>query len=159
MEWVCLDSDWDLICALDAERQNAKRNYRSGLHLSKHSTWLVGLAAEVAISRLTGQPIDETLRPCGDNGKDFACDFGSVDVKGTVYISDPDLVTFPDKAESDYYQLVAVDIGSRRARPVGWATAGEVREAPLHDYGHGERRRLKSHELHPGIVPSMEWHA
>lgn len=158
LQWVDLSAEWPRIVELDEERQTAKKNYKSGLHLSRYSTWLVGLAAEVAISKLTGQPVDEALRPEGDKGQDFICDFGKVDVKGTVYISDPDLVAFPNKRhEADYYQLVAVDVENKRARPVGWASTLDVHNADRHDYGHGERLRLKSEQLIPGVIPSMEW--
>ena len=156
--WIDLSAEWPRILELDSQRQAAKRHYASGLHLSKHSTWLVGLAAEVAVSKTCGQPVDETLRPEGDGGKDFTCDFGPVDVKGNVYYDDPYLVTFLEPRHwSSYYQLVGVDIANRRARIVGWATKDEVKSGEVFDFGHGPRLRLASSELHPGLVPSMEW--
>lgn len=156
--WIHLAAEWPRITELDLQRQEAKRLYSSGLHLSKHSTWLVGLAAEVAVSKSCGQPVDERLIPEGDGGKDFVCDFGPVDVKGNAHYRDPYLVAFLEPRHwSSYYQLVGVDVRNRRARIVGWATKAELQAGEVFDFGHGPRLRLASSELHPGLIPSMEW--
>jgi len=157
-QWIDLSQHWQRIALLDQERQHQKRNYASGLHLSKHSTWLVGLAGEVAVSLACGQPIDEELRPEGDNGKDFTSDFGTVDVKATTRIHSPDLVVFPDQKHwADYYVLTVVDVPNQQARIAGWATLEEIQAGDLHDYGYGPRLRLTEDELHEGLVPSMEF--
>ena len=157
MEWIDLSQHWQRIVRLDAERQEQKKDYASGLHLSRYSTWLVGLAGEVAVSISCGQPIDEELKPGGDGGKDFECDFGAVDVKSTTRIATPHLVVFPkQKHWSDFYVLSVVDVGRKRARIAGWATVDEVKGGGTKDYGYGERLFLSEDDLHPGLVPSME---
>lgn len=157
-QWIDLSMHWERIAQLDKERQEQKKHYKSGLHLSKQSTWLIGLAGEYAVSSLCGQSVDEALKPCGDSGVDFRCDFGAVDVKSSTRLHNADLVLFPDQKHwADYYILVSVDVPKKRARVCGWATLAEIREGELHDYGYGQRLRLKEDALHRGIVPSMEF--
>jgi hypothetical protein len=157
-QWIDLSGKWERITQLDQERQEQKKDYKSGLHLSKQSTWLIGLCGEYAVSSLCGQPVDEALKPQGDSGIDFRCDFGAVDVKSSTRLHDADLVLFPDQKHwADFYILVSVDVKRKRARICGWATLAEIRAGELHDYGYGHRLRLKEQCLHPGIVPSMEF--
>lgn len=116
---------------------------RTRLHQGQASTRplspdydLVGLAGEQAFEDLTGCRRDRTARPAGDSGADFEVRLGMrLDVKTArkpVW-----LFVEQGKVQADIYVLAQYDDATHSAKLLGWAWAGEVRRAPVRDFGFG----------------------
>lgn len=102
-----------------------------------------GATAEEAFERLTGLPMDRTVRKRGDGGTDFAFVHPvngrrvTVDVKGTLnrgrLLLKADYVARHKTA--DIYVLA--DVAGSEVRWVGWATLQDMTSCPVMDLGRG----------------------
>lgn len=139
MNWIDLSEHWDEIELAAEARDKQKSPYKSTKNWSRHRTHLVGLAAETTFALEVGLEVDLTLSSAGDGGSDFTHLGKEYDIKGSIYWLNPHLKQYPNpKRWVDYYVLVGVDMRGRRGRVAGWASAEEVKNAPLVDYGYGK---------------------
>jgi hypothetical protein len=127
------DRTWERLCA-----RAAQLNLLSA-QATNTRPWnpdfnLIGLIGESLYEAITGWPMQN-----GDELGDGGCDFPGVDVKCTPHFDDP--------LAASVYFLAAVNLPTREARPVGYATRSMLMEAPLVEYGHGPTRTLQEREL------------
>jgi len=130
---------------------------RQGLHEEFGNDWnaenrfyddsaktnIIGMYGEVGFARLFDLPVDESLRPDGDNGVDFTMylDFGTgiretvVDVKTAKY---PKYLLVREH-EIDYpidvFVLCKYARFDRRLEYLGWTFEETMRQQPIKDYG------------------------
>lgn len=96
-------------------------NIRYGLHKGKKSRRVlspdyefVGLAGEWAFANRYGYEVDEHPRPNGDNGRDFVCPSGVIDVKTSLYKPQyiPTMLVEEGKVKADIYVHAICEISS-----------------------------------------------
>lgn len=152
--WWNLERFWGKLEKLAQQRDKQKSRYHSTKNWSKHSTHFLGMIAEMTFSLETGVMLDKMLRAEGDSGFDFIHDDKEYDIKGTQYWEAPHLKQYPNpKKWCDYYLLAGIKVGEKQAKIFGYASKEKLQTAQLIDYGYGNQRSLKSHELDKGLPP------
>lgn len=150
--WIKLDPFWPIIQAVGSQRDIQKKSYKTTKNWSNNSTHQLGIIGELVLSYHTGLPVNFDLLYEGDGNLDFDIRGKTVDVKSTQYWRDPHLKQYPNpKKWSDIYILVSIDLKMREGLLVGWASADEMKSAPLVNYGHGDQRSLPGSQLHAGL--------
>ena len=154
--WISISPLWETLQRIGAERDLQKSSYASTKNWSRSSTHFLGLVGEAAVSILTGIPINVMLCSMGDGCRDFCYSGVTIDVKGTLYWTQPHLKQYPNpKRWCDIYILVGIDQNRQRARLSGWATAAEVQASTMVDYGYGPQRSIPHGQLHQGLPPML----
>jgi|TARA_R110000824_G_scaffold180900_6_gene361511 hypothetical protein len=137
----------DVITALSEARENQKGGFESTRNWADGSTHFLGLAGELTVSLESGVPMDVELLIEGDGGTDFLVEGRRCDIKTSTYWEDPHLRLPPDvERRADIYILVSVN-ERLQSRVCGWATAAEMDEAELVDYGRGAIHSIREIEL------------
>ena len=144
---------WDLspykgvITALSEARENQKGGFESTRNWADGSTHFLGLAGELTVSLESGVPMDIELLIKGDGGTDFLIDEKRCDIKTSTYWEDPHLRLPPDvERRADFYILVAIN-KQLQSRICGWATADEIDNSELVDYGRGAIHSIREIDL------------
>jgi hypothetical protein len=112
----------------------AHGNYRAPIGaISGLDADTVGIAGEIAFADATGLALDDSARPFGDNGIDFVCVIGTVDVKTA---RKPYNLIVPQATPhfADVYVLAYYDDDTRRATLLGWEYVERVRKAPVRKF-------------------------
>ena len=106
-------------------------------------TNVIGMYGEVGFGRLFNLPVDEELRPEGDNGIDFVLHMAfdgvvepfSIDVKTAVYPKYLLIREHEIDYPTDLYILCKYAKFDRRLEYLGWEWRVAMRHQPVKDYG------------------------
>jgi hypothetical protein len=103
--------------------------------------YFLGVVGEETYSRISGLP---RRRGLFDGGEDFP----GIDCKAVPYYDTPKLMRWVEMPlTAPVYFLAAVDMETRRVRPVGYATRAMLEAAPQRDYRFGLTRTLSEGDL------------
>lgn len=132
------------------DRERLHRNHKSSRPLSKKYEYL-GLRGEECIALRYGLPMDLTLKPGGDKGKDLTLPNGLViDVKTARKAYH--LLVEEGKVRADIFVLVQYYDEGDTCEALGWLYKQEVLDAPVRDVG---RYGIMSHAVHAGDLRDM----
>lgn len=150
-DWLPYSDVLPALTAVAEARERQKQNYASSRQWASGSTHLIGIIGEWRYGLAIGEPPDLRLLASGDDGSDFH----GVDVKCSTYLPNPDLKVNPEDFDKGAraFALVVVHQELELACFAGWASARELREAPLKNYGHGPKHALNWRKLHAGTIP------
>jgi hypothetical protein len=128
------------------ERERVHKDHKSSRPLSSDYEY-VGLIAESKFAEKYGFKMDETLRPGGDEGKDFVTEIGTIDVKSARKAFN--LIVEEGMVKSDIYVLAQYNDEADSVSFLGWAYKKEVLSAPMRDFGYGIiNHYIPKRELH-----------
>ena len=99
---------------------------------------IIGAYGEVAFSKLTGIPVDEELRPNGDNGRDFEVPLNfRTDVKTAR--KPFNLLVKVDEIDGpvDIYVLGKFSDETKEVEFIGWQWKSVMKIQPSKDFGYG----------------------
>jgi len=116
------------------DRETLHKYHESSRPLSKNYEY-VGLKGESQFAKEFGFKIDKTLRPSGDNGKDFETKIGIIDVKTARNAYN--LIVEEGKVVSDIYVLAKYIDDTDTVELLGWEYKKEILKAPTRDFGYG----------------------
>ena len=144
--WVDLAPHWDEVEAVGAARQALADRFDPNRSIER--AHVVGFAGEKVIELVTGIPAWYG----GPQGDAADCPYLNLDVKTTRALRRPCLrQNVRGRRWHDFFALVTLDEARRRARLVGWASATEVRAAPVEPGYWGPMHVLPGNALHPGL--------
>ena len=145
--WYHIDTNQHFAEWVAEQRDKGKREYASARYWANGGSHLVGVKGELCYSWLTGQAIDLSVDPRGDNGADFP---DGCDVKTSTFLSDPILkVPVGTTKWPRFFALAVVDEKTNRGCIAGFATPDMVRAGRVRDFGHGKQYTLSVAELKP----------
>jgi hypothetical protein len=82
MKIVLTEDEYQECVEIAKRRQNCRNGYsRSNYYDDLYEENVVGVVGEMAFEKLTGLPMDRSVRPKGDGGIDFEIDGHTIDVK------------------------------------------------------------------------------
>ena len=117
----------------------------------KNTEDIIGAYGEIAFGELTGCPVDATLRPDGDYGKDF-----EVTLKFTVDVKTArkpfNLLVKVNEIEKpvDIYVLGKFCEDTKRVTFLGWQWRSVMKKQPTKDFGYGiVNHYMSANELKP----------
>lgn len=146
--WYDLTPFWELIGAIAQDRNSQKGGFASSQYWNKDPHF-VGLCGEFIFDFATNLPIDLKLKVKGDGGTDFKLADGRiVNVKTSTYWNDPHLKMSEKDHWVDIFVLAGLDYDRQRCKLFGWATADELRNGQIANYGYGDRYTLRPKDLH-----------
>ena len=145
-QMVDLSPWWEKLRAVASQRNAQKRDFRSSKYWNADSHFM-GLCGELLYAIDRGEKVDTRLLEGGDGGTDFP---GGVDVKACRFNSNAYL-KHPVRAKHwpEIFVLCFVDKKKKRGRILGWATAKELRDGEIKDFGYGPQYTLPQYKLMP----------
>jgi hypothetical protein len=140
-----------------AQRDRQKKGYASTLNLSDESPHLLGGIGEITLTLETGIPPNLALLISGDPGFDITENDVTYDAKAVTHQS-PDLKEMLNRDKSaNRYILIHTDCVT--AKVIGWAAREQIENAPLANYGYGNRRSIPWYDLRDmgqlGLPPEL----
>ena len=115
------------------QRSDTHKSHASQRILSNEYN-LIGVYGESAFARMFNLPIDDSIKPSGDNGVDFVLGLNfTVDVKTAKLPFN--LLLEVGKPLADIYVLADYNEGNTKL--IGWEWGLRLSQAPSKDFGYG----------------------